>query len=85
MGLASCDLDEYNPSSESSENVFATEQGIEGLVNQMYYNFGGNTMDVKTPSSTSKVLATFGQTCLTNIPMACSSLVSLTFKVTVVR
>lgn len=39
MGLASCDLDEYNPSSESSENVFATEQGIEGLVNQMYYNF----------------------------------------------
>ena len=38
LGLTSCDLDEYNPSSESSENVFATEQGIEGLVNQMYYN-----------------------------------------------
>ena len=39
LGFTSCDLDEYNPSSESSENVFATEQGIEGLVNQMYYNF----------------------------------------------
>lgn len=39
VGLTSCDLDEYNPSSESEEAVFATEQGMEGLVNQMYYNF----------------------------------------------
>lgn len=39
LGLASCDLDEYNPSSEGASAVFATEQGMEGLVNQMYYNF----------------------------------------------
>lgn len=39
MGLTSCDLDEYNPSSEGADAVFATQQGIEGLVNQMYYNF----------------------------------------------
>ncbi|MBR5349863.1 MAG: RagB/SusD family nutrient uptake outer membrane protein [Prevotella sp.] len=39
MSLTSCDLDEYNPSSEGADAVFATQQGIEGLVNQMYYNF----------------------------------------------
>lgn len=39
LGLTSCDLDEYNPSSEGASAVFATEQGMEGLVNQMYYNF----------------------------------------------
>ncbi len=39
LGLSSCDLEEYNPSSEGAEAVFATEQGMEGLVNQMYYNF----------------------------------------------
>lgn len=38
-GLTSCDLDEFNPSSEGADAVFATQQGIEGLVNQMYYNF----------------------------------------------
>ena len=35
LGLTSCDLDEYNPSSEGADAVFATEQGMEGLVNQM--------------------------------------------------
>lgn len=39
LGLVSCDLDENNPSSEGADAVFATEQGMEGLVNQMYYNF----------------------------------------------
>ena len=39
FGMTSCDLDEYNPSSEGVDAVFATEQGMEGLVNQMYYNF----------------------------------------------
>lgn len=39
LGVTSCDLDEYNPSSEGANAVFATEQGMEGLVNQMYYNF----------------------------------------------
>ena len=39
IGLTSCDLDEYNPSSETADAVFATEQGMQGLVNQMYYNF----------------------------------------------
>ena len=39
LGLTSCDLDEYNPSGEGANAVFATEQGMEGLVNQMYYNF----------------------------------------------
>ena len=39
LGLTSCDLDEFNPSGEGANAVFATEQGMEGLVNQMYYNF----------------------------------------------
>jgi len=39
LSLTSCDLDEYNPSNEGAEAVFATEQGIEGLVNQLYYNY----------------------------------------------
>ena len=39
LGLTSCDLDEFNPSGEGASAVFATEQGMEGLVNQMYYNF----------------------------------------------
>ena len=39
LSLTSCDLDEYNPSNEGAEAVFATPQGIEGLVNQMYYNY----------------------------------------------
>ncbi|MBQ7441769.1 MAG: RagB/SusD family nutrient uptake outer membrane protein [Prevotella sp.] len=39
VSLTSCDLDEYNPSSEGADAVFATQQGMEGLVNQMYYNF----------------------------------------------
>lgn len=37
--MNSCDLDEYNPSGEGADAVFATEQGMENLVNQMYYNF----------------------------------------------
>lgn len=39
VSLQSCDLDEYNPSGEGADEVFATEQGMEALVNQMYYNF----------------------------------------------
>jgi len=39
LGLTSCSLDEYNPSNESAEAVFATAQGMEGLVNQLYYNY----------------------------------------------
>ncbi len=39
FSLTSCDLDEYNPSGEGADAVFATEQGMQGLVNQMYYNF----------------------------------------------
>lgn len=39
FGLASCDLDEYNPSGETADEVFATPMGMENLVNQMYYNF----------------------------------------------
>ncbi len=39
LGFSSCDLDEYNPTSETADAVFETQQGIEGLVNQMYYNF----------------------------------------------
>lgn len=39
MGLTSCDLDEYNPSGEGADAVFETAQGMEGLVNQLYYNF----------------------------------------------
>ena len=39
LSFTSCDLDEYNPSSEDAEAVFATPQGIEGLVNQLYYNY----------------------------------------------
>ncbi|MDO4209048.1 MAG: RagB/SusD family nutrient uptake outer membrane protein [bacterium] len=35
----SCGLDEYNPSAEGANEVFATPQGMENLVNQMYYNF----------------------------------------------
>lgn len=39
LGFTSCDLDEYNPSGEGADQVFATPQGMEYLVNQMYYNF----------------------------------------------
>ena len=39
LGLTSCDLDEYNPSNEGAEAVFASAQGMEGLVNQLYYNY----------------------------------------------
>lgn len=39
LGVQSCDLDEYNPSGEGAEAVYATPQGIKGLVNQLYYNF----------------------------------------------
>lgn len=39
FSFTSCDLDEYNPSGETADEVFATEQGMESLVNQMYYNF----------------------------------------------
>ncbi len=39
LSFTSCDLDEYNPSNEGAEAVFATEQGLEGLVNQLYYNY----------------------------------------------
>ena len=39
LGFTSCDLDEYNPSNEGADAVFATEQGMEGLVNQLYYNY----------------------------------------------
>ena len=39
LGITSCDLDEYNPSSEGASATFATEQGIENLVNQLYYNY----------------------------------------------
>ena len=39
LSFTSCDLDEYNPSNEGAEAVFATPQGMEGLVNQLYYNY----------------------------------------------
>lgn len=39
FGLSSCSLDEYNPSGEGADEVFATPEGMEYLVNQMYYNF----------------------------------------------
>ena len=39
LSFASCDLDEYNPSNEGAETVLATEQGMEGMVNQLYYNY----------------------------------------------
>lgn len=39
LGFASCDLDEYNPSIEGAELVLSTEQGMEGMVNQLYYNY----------------------------------------------
>ncbi len=37
--FSSCNLDEYNPSGEGADEVFATPEGMEYLVNQMYYNF----------------------------------------------
>jgi hypothetical protein len=39
LSFASCDLDEYNPSNEGAETVLGTEQGMEGMVNQLYYNY----------------------------------------------
>ncbi len=38
-GLQSCDLDEYNPSGSTADVVFSTPEGIESLVNAMYFNF----------------------------------------------
>lgn len=39
LGFSSCSLEEYNPSGSGADEVFATPQGLENLVNQMYYNF----------------------------------------------
>lgn len=39
VGLQSCDLDEYNPSGTTADVVFSTPEGIESLVNAMYFNF----------------------------------------------
>lgn len=39
LSFASCDLDEFNPSNEGAETVLGTEQGMEGMVNQLYYNY----------------------------------------------
>lgn len=39
FSLTSCSLDEYNPSGEGADQVFKTPEGMEDLVNQMYYNF----------------------------------------------
>ena len=39
FGFTSCNLDEYNPSGEDADAVFSTPEGMEALVNQMYYNF----------------------------------------------
>ena len=39
LSLSSCSLDEYNPSGETADEVFKTPEGMENLVNQMYYNF----------------------------------------------
>lgn len=38
-GIQSCDLEEYNPSGSTADVVFSTPEGIEYLVNRMYYNF----------------------------------------------
>ena len=39
LGLSACDLDEYNYSGETADQVFAEPEGMEDLVNQLYYNF----------------------------------------------
>lgn len=39
IGLQSCDLDEYNPSGSTADVVFSTPEGMNALVNRMYYNF----------------------------------------------
>lgn len=39
IGISSCDLDEYNPSGSTADVVFSTPEGMDALVNQMYYNF----------------------------------------------
>lgn len=39
FSLQSCDLDEYNPHGSGADAVYATADGMEYLVNQMYYNF----------------------------------------------
>lgn len=39
IGIQSCDLEEYNPSGSTADVVFSTPEGIEYLINRMYYNF----------------------------------------------
>ena len=39
IGIHSCDLKEYNPSGSTADVVFSTPEGMDALVNQMYYNF----------------------------------------------
>lgn len=39
IGIQSCDLEEYNPSGSTADVVFSTPEGMDALVNQMYYNF----------------------------------------------
>jgi hypothetical protein len=37
--LPSCELEEYNPSGSTADVVFSTPEGMDALVNQIYYNF----------------------------------------------
>lgn len=39
LGVQSCDLEEYNPSGSTADVVFSTPEGMNALVNRMYYNF----------------------------------------------
>lgn len=39
LSFTSCDLDEYNPSGETADEVFKTPEGMEGLVNQLYEQY----------------------------------------------
>ena len=39
VGINSCDLKEFNPSGSTADVVFSTPEGMDALVNQMYYNF----------------------------------------------
>jgi hypothetical protein len=39
LAFNSCNLDEYNPSGSTADNVYGTEAGMNTLVNATYYNF----------------------------------------------
>lgn len=48
-GLASCDLEEYNPAGSTADNIFTSQDGFNALVNSAYAYWGGQLYGREDP------------------------------------